>query len=253
MMTTQKQKVIHFLKSFETKELTALEMLHPSKFVQHNADIESGVEGMAKFIRALDAETNIDIKRIFEDGDYVFAHVESKAVKCVISFHVFKFSEEKIVEHWANVQENQPLNLSGRSMIDGETTIHDQEKTMQNKQLAEQLVKDVFCEGRADKLSSYFDGESYIQHNPWLSDDVFSIRKVITDWVKTDQTMKYEIIHKVLGEGNFVLLMSEGHFFNKQTSFYDLFRFERGKIAEHWDNFESITPQSERKNNHSKF
>ena len=44
--------------------------------------------------------------------------------------------------------------------------------------------------------------------------------------------MKYERVHKVLGEGNFVLVVSEGAFGGKQTSFYDLFRTENRKIAE---------------------
>jgi predicted SnoaL-like aldol condensation-catalyzing enzyme len=48
-------------------------------------------------------------------------------------------------------------------------------------------------------------------------------------------TMKYDRVHTVLGEGNFVPLVSEGAVGGKQTSFYDLFRVENGKIAKHWD------------------
>jgi len=35
-----------------------------------------------------------------------------------------------------------------------------------------------------------------------------------------------------LGEGNFVLIASEGRLGGKHTAFYDLFRVENGKIAE---------------------
>ena len=52
--------------------------------------------------------------------------------------------------------------------------------------------------------------------------------------------MKYDQIHKVLGEGNLVLVVSEGSFAGAATSFYDLFRVENGKIAEHWDTIEAI-------------
>ncbi len=37
------------------------------------------------------------------------------------------------------------------------------------------------------------------------------------------------------------------------TSYYDLFRIEIGKIAEHWDVMETITPENERKNKNGKF
>jgi predicted SnoaL-like aldol condensation-catalyzing enzyme len=65
--------------------------------------------------------------------------------------------------------------------------------------------------------------------------------------------MKYDTIHQVLGEGNFVLVVSAGTFGDAPTSFYDLFRVENGKIAEHWDVIETIAPQSEWKNQNGKF
>ena len=65
--------------------------------------------------------------------------------------------------------------------------------------------------------------------------------------------MKYDTIHKVIGEGNFVLVVSEGSFASRPTSFYDLFRVANYKIAEHWDVMETILPKEEWKNNNSKF
>jgi predicted SnoaL-like aldol condensation-catalyzing enzyme/DNA-directed RNA polymerase subunit RPC12/RpoP len=60
-------------------------------------------------------------------------------------------------------------------------------------------------------------------------------------------------IHKILGCGNFVLAVSEGAFAGKPTSYYDLFRVENGKIAEHWDVMETIAPESEWKHQNGKF
>jgi predicted SnoaL-like aldol condensation-catalyzing enzyme len=66
-------------------------------------------------------------------------------------------------------------------------------------------------------------------------------------------TMKYDRVHKVLGEGNFVLVVNEGAFGGKQTSFYDLFRVENGKIAEHWDTIETNPRQVQWKNGNGEF
>lgn len=41
--------------------------------------------------------------------------------------------------------------------------------------------------------------------------------------------------------------MSEGLFDGQHTAFYDLFRVENGKIAEHWDVIEAILPAEKRK------
>ena len=47
--------------------------------------------------------------------------------------------------------------------------------------------------------------------------------------------MKYERVHTVLAEGDFVLVVSQGTFGDRPISYYDLYRIQNGKIAEHWD------------------
>ena len=48
-------------------------------------------------------------------------------------------------------------------------------------------------------------------------------------------SMKYNEVHQVIGEGNFVLTLSDGTFGDQPQAFYDLFRLEDGLIVEHWD------------------
>ena len=66
--------------------------------------------------------------------------------------------------------------------------------------------------------------------------------------------MKYDKVHKILGQGSFVLTMSEGQFGKgEHTAFYDLFRLEDDQIVEHWDVIQTIPPKSEWKNSNGKF
>jgi len=61
---------------------------------------------------------------------------------------------------------------------------------------------------------------------------------------------KYTKIHKVLGEGNFVLTVSEGEWNGgKKHAFYDLFRMQGGKIIEHWDVIQEIPTENLANNN----
>ena len=78
-------------------------------------------------------------------------------------------------------------------------------------------------------------------------------RQPLEAWRARGSPMKYDRIHKVLGEGNVVLVVSEGSFAGAATSFYDLFRVENGKIAEHWDTIEAIPDRSAWKNDNGKF
>jgi hypothetical protein len=44
-------------------------------------------------------------------------------------------------------------------------------------------------------------------------------------------TLKYDRIHKVFAQGNFLLTVSEGTLGGRHTSFYDLFRVQNGKTG----------------------
>ena len=65
--------------------------------------------------------------------------------------------------------------------------------------------------------------------------------------------MIYTTTHLVLAEGNMVLAVSEGTFDGEPTAYYDLWRVENGKIAEHWDVMETIAPQDSWANENGKF
>src|SRR5262249_36503904 len=104
-----------------------------------------------------------------------------------------------------------------------------------------------------DKLAGYFDGDNYAQHNPQIGDGLSGLGKALDELKKAGVTMTYSTVHRVLGEGNFILVLSEGEFGGKPVAFYDLFRVEKGKIAEHWDTIEAIPEKKDWKNNNGKF
>ena len=187
-------------------------------------------------------------------GDYVFAHTEYNFFGPKIGFDIFCYENNKIVEHWDNLQATPPTaNPSGHSMTDGPVVVADLDKTAANKALVEAFVEDILVNGRMEKLAGYFDGDHYIQHNPQIADTLSGLGAALQAMAKQGITMQYDRIHKVLGEGNFVLVTSEGQFAGKHTSFYDLFRVENGKIAEHWDTIETILPKDQWQNSNGKF
>ena len=122
-------------------------------------------------------------------------------------------------------------------MTDGPTEVVDLEKTDANKALVQGFVDDVLLGGQFDKLPEYVvmgPGE-YLQHNPMVGDGVESLGAALAAMAESGQAMTYTKVHKVLGQGNFVLTMSEGTIGDTPTAFYDLFRVADGKIVEHWD------------------
>ncbi len=115
------------------------------------------------------------------------------------------------------------------------------------------FVQDVLMGQHPENLTNYFDGNSYIQHNVSIADGLDGLGAALAAMAEQGIKMEYFKIHKIFGCGNFVLAVSEGAFANQPTSYYDLFRVENGKIAEHWDVMETIAPESEWKHQNGKF
>jgi predicted SnoaL-like aldol condensation-catalyzing enzyme len=254
MEDSNKQKVVELLKSIETGDSVPVSYINPNKYIQHNLAVADGLAGFAAILQALPPNSaKVNTVRIFQDGDFVFAHTDYNFFGPKIGFDIFRFEDAKIVEHWDNLQETSKPNPSGRTMLDGATELKDLDKTNANKTLARNFVDDILVNGRMEKLAAYYDGDNYIQHNPLIPDQLSGLGKALGEWAKQGITMKYDNIHKVLGEGNFVLVVSEGHLAGKHNSFYDLFRVENGKIAEHWDTIEEIPAKEYWKNPNGKF
>ncbi len=254
-MTQQKQQVRDLLKAIETGEAAPVGVINADQYKQHNLGAADGLAGFGALLQALPkGSAQVNTVRAFQDGNYVFTHTDYNFFGPKIGFDIFRFENGKIVEHWDNLQETPTSsNPSGRSMVDGPTQSKDASLTESNKKLVAAFVDDILVNGRMEKLTGYFDGDSYIQHNPQIADGLSGLGTALEAMAKAGMTMQYNRVHKVLGEGNFVLAVSEGAFAGKPTSFYDLFRVQNGKIAEHWDTLETIPARSQWKNNNGKF
>ena len=254
MSLTNKEKVVALLNSFNTGDQTAISYINPNKYIQHNLAVGDGLAGFGEIMQhAPEGGFKANVVRAFEDGDFVFTHTEYDFFGPKVGFDVFRFEDGLIVEHWDNLLEIMPPNPSGHTQLDGHTNLTDVHKTAENKALVADFLNTILVKGEMDKVANYFDGDNYIQHNPSIGDGLSGLGTALKAMAEQGLTMEYKTIHKVLGEGNFVLAMSEGSFAGKPTSYYDLFRINNGKIAEHWDVMEPLLPQAEWKNQNGKF
>jgi len=251
----KKDQVVALLKSIESGDSAPVAFINTESYKQHNLAIKDGIAGFAEVLSALPkGSAKVNTVRVFEDGDFVFTHSDYNFFGPKIGFDIFRFDNGKIVEHWDNLQEKpESSNPSGRTMIDGSNEIKDLEFTDKNKLLVEGFVRDVLMGENPSKLASYFEGDNYIQHNPSIADGLSGLGKALSEMAKSNITMEYSSLEKILGEGNFVLTVSSGRFAGKIVTYYDLFRVENGKIAEHWDVIEPMIPEGEWKNENGKF
>ncbi|MES2105029.1 MAG: hypothetical protein V4634_13500 [Pseudomonadota bacterium] len=249
-----KQQVVELLKSIETGDSRPIAYINPDKYIQHNLAVADGLPGVKALLQSLPkGTTKVNTVRVFQDGDFVFAHTEYNFFGPKTGFDIFRFESGKIVEHWDNLQEVAAKpSPSGHTMTDGPTAASDLDKTAVNKALMQAYMDDLL-QGRKEKFTGYFDGGNYIQHSPLVADQLSGLFAGLQALAKQGLVVKYDKVRQVLAEGNFVLVVAEGSFGGRPSAYYDLYRIQNGKIAEHWDTIEAIPPRAEWKNPNGKF
>lgn len=226
-------------------------------YIQHNPHVPTGIEPVLGFLPVLEkAQTSYTTHRLLQDGDFIIFHnsydnAEAFGAKEVVTFDVWRMEDGQVAEHWDNIAPKVTQTASGRSQVDGPTTVTDLDKTASNKSIVSNFVNDVLFGKAPEKITDYISAEMYHQHNPMVKDGLAGLTEAITYLTSQNDMFIYKKVHRVLGEGNFVLTMSEGEWHGTPHAFYDLFRLENDKIVEHWDVIEEIP--SEMAHNNGKF
>jgi predicted SnoaL-like aldol condensation-catalyzing enzyme len=220
---------------------TMRELANPD-YIQHNPYIPTGLEPFIELLPVLqEAGTTAENIRMFQDGNYVFMHniwrnAAPFGADEMVAFDIIRVDENgKVAEHWDALQPLVSETVSGRTQTDGPTEVTDLDQTEANKALAVALVEDVLMGKNPEKITDYISAESYAQHNPGIADGLSGIVAAVEALTAQNNMFQYTEIHAVLGEGNFVLTVSEGQWNGTTNAFYDLFRMEDGMIVEHWD------------------
>ena len=116
-------------------------------------------------------------------------------------------------------------------------------KLAQNKKLLYDFWREVFEAGHLDLADKYM-AETYIQHNP----NVPTGRKAFVDFFSkfkkpepVADTIKAPVV-AIIAEGDMVVISFARELVDPKdatkkysTTWFDMFRIENGKIAEHWD------------------
>lgn len=245
-----KAKIETLMNAINTRDVEAAKKVLAPDYEQHNPFIPDRREGLLNLFPVIEqGGVTVETVRLIADGDYVVAHNKwhnaepfGHGCKEMVAFDFFRINEDgSIGGHWDAMQCEEPPNASGRTLTDGATEIEDLDKTMDNKAKFKALFF-FLTNGGQEKAGKAFANTfhpNYKQHNLFAADGMkgFMAAMPKEQWVFQKQ-------HKVIGEGNFVLSIAEGTHRGKRTVFYDLVRFENGKIAEHWDVIQEIPTEN---------
>ena len=255
---TNKEKALALIETFATGDTAKAKELLAKGYIQHNLAYGTGADafvGSVEYLASAPVKTVVNNIRAFEDGDKVFLQTVYNFAGAgeQVAFDIFRFdSDGKIAEHWDNLAAKAEPNPSGHTQIDGTLELKNVDKE-ETRRVVGGFVGDVLRGENPDKLTAYFDGDNYIQHNTAIADGLSGLGVALEAMAKQGIQMIYNKTHFVLAEGDYALAVSEGTFAGAKTSFYDLFRVENGEIAEHRDVMETIAEKETWQNQNGKF
>lgn len=237
-----------FVQAALSSDIATVKDLVDPDYIQHNPFIPTGRESFIGLFPVLQENgTGAKAVRSMEDSQYVVLHhlwtgASPFGADEMVSFDILRFNEEgKIAEHWDAMMPMTPPNPSGRTLLDGATEVADADQTETNKAIAKSLFETIVS-GDQDAVGAKVQEiflPGYAQHSPTVADGIPAVFEAFAreQWI-------YHKNHLILGEGNFVLSVSEGTARGVHSVFYDLLRFEEGKVAEHWDVIQAIPTEN---------
>lgn len=119
----------------------------------------------------------------------------------------------------------------------------------QNKQTAKAFYELAFNQSQPAEAMRLYGGPSYRQHTPETRDGKDGFIEFVTGFCQRFP-QKYLDIRFALAEGDRVVLHVFAKLFpeDRGAAIFDMFRFEHGKIVEHWDAIQPIPEHAQNSN-----
>ncbi|WP_309126092.1 nuclear transport factor 2 family protein [Kocuria sp.] len=211
---------------FARRDPTAVERHYTEDFVQHSPLAPDGREGLRQFLQHIPDGFRLEVVRTLEDHGTVAVHAvyEGLGPEPLVAFDVFRLEGDRIAEHWDAMEPLVPGPDGTRPQLDGPVAVADHERTQENKRLAAEWVEAALVGGDPRAVRDHMSPGGCAEHAAGVQDG---------------PRPAYRRLHRVVGEGNFVLTVAEAVAGGDAgpagtVACYDLWRLEDGRIAEHW-------------------
>jgi predicted SnoaL-like aldol condensation-catalyzing enzyme len=199
-------------------------------YIQHSASGKPGKAALLETLATLKQMSKPEnppkpFMRVIADGDYVVLHMLiAFGGQTMIVLDMVRLKDARFAEHWDVVQ---PMTEpTAHAAIEGPTQINDPEQTTSNKQRVAEFVEAVLNEKHWERLADFV-SPGIISHDP-------EARPGLLGWKEMLQRYRLEKMHRIIGEGNFVMTQSRLLQGEAPYACYDIYRLDKNMIVEHW-------------------
>ncbi|PHM27522.1 nuclear transport factor 2 family protein [Xenorhabdus innexi] len=228
---------------FTQHDAGVLDRYFSPHFIEHSPLIKDGLSGLRELVQT-HPELHHEAYRVLQDDDLVAIHGRFTGLDTqpLVGFDLYRVVDGLIVEHWDGLVPQSVPNASGRTQLDGPTEAGDSHDKEKNRKLVVSFFMRALIEEHYDEFRNYTNGEAFRQHSPDIPDGAAAVIASLQQLKDEGKGLHYSKIHRTVADGQFVLTHSEGSIAGERHSYFELWRVEKGKIAELWD---AITPVPE--------
>jgi predicted SnoaL-like aldol condensation-catalyzing enzyme len=241
--TSNKQRVLSFYKLIVGQRKTELiPGFVREDYIQHNPMVKQGRAGITDVVNYLKTlppppvTAKSPIIRAIQEGDLVVTHLDIAFMgKRMAVIDLFRLKDGMLAEHWDVIQDMPDQTRQAITATNGTSEIDESASAINSKKVVELFYKAVINKKSLSVISQFIK-KDYIEHDP----EVINSGKSLIDYLTSmpDREIK---IHRMVSEGNFVMVQSEYRRIDKFYALYEIFRIEGNKIAERWS-VEQVLP-----------
>jgi len=229
-------------------------------YLQHNPTLDNGTEALAAFVLSLQGTglSSTPFRAVAQD-DLVAVHSRFRFGEDDPGFaaiDIFRFEDERIIEHWDVIQPVVIDTLSGNSMFEGggmnlesvDSEQADEEEAV-NIESVTQLYEGAFNDQDLSVVDELV-AEGYVQHSPQVADGRDGLLAALEQWHTAFPDMHIEA-KRFIAEGDLVFAHVQITFAAEDLgdesaglAGVDIFRFEDGLIVEHWDAVQEVPAET---------
>ncbi|WP_282090000.1 nuclear transport factor 2 family protein [Aquimarina algiphila] len=201
-------------------------------YIQHSPTVKTGKDGFIEFmsfLKQLPQPKNLvkPFMRLISDENFVIVHLSIKFMeqqKAVLD--LYRLKDGFLAEHWDASEDITGFSVNHNPVVEGTITIENISSTKENKSIIHKYTEHILVNRSSDQWTNYV-STNVIQHNPKIKNG----RRALIEYYKKIDVKK---VHRILGEGNFVVTQSEVFFETVPFVVYDIYRLKDKMIVEHW-------------------
>jgi len=199
---------------------------------QHSPTVKNGKAGFLEFLgflKQLPPSVNPvqPFMRVIADEDLVAVHLhigfqgQQRAV-----LDLYRLADNQLAEHWDASEVIPETVLTPDHVVQGPVDPGNLSDTQGNKAIVQEFVQEAILAGSEKSWTTWIH-PSLIQHRPGVASGISALQGHRAE-------IRITQVHRIMGEGSFVVTQSEGENGTTSLVIYDIYRLAQSRIVEHW-------------------